>query len=268
MIIDDHKENISKLSGILQKINSKYIMKYIFQNLSKGNFFNIIRYNKAFQKEFELKLKDYKEYSELFSPIEFELIPTTNKYGKFINISDDDYNKQRYCHIYFNDSQEEEENTYSLDEEQKDKINKIKIVIDSKLDSFSKLFEGCNCIESILVKKFNRINITDMRSMFWECTSLKEINLEKFKTNEVTNMSWMFFNCKSLKKANISQFNLNNIEKMVGMFWGCASLEDINLPVFNHINDIDMKCMFTECSDQLKQNVKALNNNIDNNVFS
>ena len=265
MLIDNNKENFQKISGLLHKITSKYIIKRIFQNLSKGSFLNLIRYNKILQKVFELKLEDYKEYSEIYSPIEFELIPTLNKHGKFINLSDDSRD-QKYYHIFFNDSNEEQD-TYSLDEEEKDKINKIKIVIDHKIKSLEKLFEDCKCIESIKIKKFSRINIEDMRAMFWECTSLKEINLEKLKTNEVTNMSWMFFNCKSLKKANISQFNLNNIQKMVGMFWGCAALEEINLPTFNNIDDIDMKCMFTECSEELKQNVKALNNNINYYAF-
>ena len=51
------------------------------------------------------------------------------------------------------------------------------------------------------------------------------------------------------------------------MFWGCASLEEINLPSFNNINNIDMKCMFSECSEELKDKVKALNNNINDNAF-
>ena len=265
MEIDDKKENFSKRSGLFQKITSKYIIKHIFQNLSKGIFLNFIRYNKSLQQIFELTIKDYKEYSELYSPIEFELIPASNKYGKFINLSEDD-SDQKYYHIFFNDSNEEQD-ICSLDKEENDKINKIKIIIDHNIKSFEKLFEDCKCIESIKVKKFSRINIEDMRAMFWECTSLKEINLEKFKTNEVTNMSWMFFNCKLLKKANISQFSLNSIEKMVGMFWGCESLEEINLPSFNNINNIDMKCMFSECSEELKDKVKALNNNINDNAF-
>lgn len=268
MIIEDNNKDKyvknPQSSGILSKINSKYIIKKIFEILFKGFYLNIIRYNKALQKELELTIKDYKEYSELYSPIEFEIIPASDKYGNFINLTD---NEHKYCHIYINDNKEEEK-TYSLDEEEKDKINKIRIIIDYKIDSFDKLFEDCKCIESITVKKFNRINIENMRGMFWECTSLKEINLEKFRTNEVTNMSWMFFNCKALKKADISKFNLDNVEKMVGMFWGCASLDEINLPTFNNIDDIDIKCMFSECSEQLKQNVRTQNNNISQIAFN
>ena len=164
MQIDDKKENFSKRSGLFQKITSKYIIKHIFQNLSKGIFLNFIRYNKSLQQIFELTIKDYKEYSELYSPIEFELIPASNIYGKFINLADKEH---KYCHIYINDNKEEEIYKYSLDEEEdKDKINKIRIILDYKIDSFNDLFEGCKCIESIKVKKFNRINIDNMRGMF------------------------------------------------------------------------------------------------------
>lgn len=262
----DKKENLPKKKGLLSKINSKYIIKQISEILYKGSLLNIIRYNKALQKELEIELKDFKEFSELYSPIEFELIPASNIYGKFINLADKEH---KYCHIYFNDNKEEEIYKYSLDEEEdKDKIKKIRIILDYKIDSFNDLFEGCKCIESIKVKKFNRINIDNMRGMFWECTALKEIELQKFKTNEVTNMSWMFFNCKDLKKADISKFKLDNVEKAVGMFWGCASLDEINLPGFNNIDNIDMKCMFSECSEQLKQNVRTQNNNISNIAFN
>ena len=50
------------------------------------------------------------------------------------------------------------------------------------MESFNKLFDDCKCIESINFIKFTRININDMRGIFWQCSSLKEINLKKFVT--------------------------------------------------------------------------------------
>ena len=70
-----------------------------------------------------LSVKNYKEYSETFTPIELEIIPTKDIYGEFININEDD---KLYYHIYFNDNKEEIKNKYEINE--KDKVTKIKII--------------------------------------------------------------------------------------------------------------------------------------------
>ena len=56
-----------------------------------------------------MSVKNYKEYSETFTPIEIEIIPTKGKYGSFIYI---DENDKLYYHIYFNDDKEEIKNKY------------------------------------------------------------------------------------------------------------------------------------------------------------
>ena len=48
-------------------------------------------------------------------------------------------------------------NKYEINK--KDKITKIKIIIDYQVKSFKELFSGCKCIESITFKKFYRNNI-------------------------------------------------------------------------------------------------------------
>ena len=259
--------------SILNKITSKFILKKVFAVLSKGSMLKILKYNKHFQEMIGIKLQDFKDYSEI---IELEIIPVSNKLGKFINISND--NKE-YYHIYYNDEQQErnvktfngdddnEEDEEEENEEEKEKIKKIRITIDTEINNFEKLFENCKSIESIYFKRFFRSDITNMRSMFWECESLKEINLDKFKTNEVTNMSWMFYGCKSLEKADISNFAFNKTEKMVGMFWGCKALKNVKMPVFNNDNKTDMKCMFSECSEELKEKIKNGNYNVSNDAF-
>ena len=49
-----------------------------------------------------MNIDNYKEYSEVFSSIEIDIIPTKNKYGKFININEEN---EEYCHIYLNSNQ-------------------------------------------------------------------------------------------------------------------------------------------------------------------
>ena len=66
----------------------------LFQKRKK---FEIVKYNKRIQNRLNLSVKDYKEYSETFTPIEIEIIPAKGKYGKFININEND---KLYYHIY------------------------------------------------------------------------------------------------------------------------------------------------------------------------
>ena len=72
--------------------------------MTKKKKLEIVKYNKKIQNRINLSVKDYKEYSETFTPIEIEIIPTKGKYGKFINIKEND---ELYYHIYFNDNREE-----------------------------------------------------------------------------------------------------------------------------------------------------------------
>ena len=181
---ENNKENESaKPNPITDNINSKYILSKIYDNMTKKKKLEIVKYNKRIQNRLNLDVKDYKEYSE----IEIEIIPIKDKYGKFINIKEND---KLYYHIYFNDNNEEIKNKYDIKEE--DKVKKIKIIIDYQVKSFERLFCKCECIESINFKKFYRNNITDMSHMFYYCSSLKELNLNNFNTNNVTNMERMF----------------------------------------------------------------------------
>ena len=135
--------------------------------MTKKKKLEIVKYNKKIQNRINLSVKDYKVYSETFTPIEIEIIPTKDKYGKFININKND---EIYYHIYFNDNKEEKKNKYIIDKKDKvtkheyeideeDKVTKIKIIIDYQVKSFNKLFWNCGCIESIVFKKFYRNNI-------------------------------------------------------------------------------------------------------------
>ena len=75
-------EQINKFN----EIKSKYILKQIFDNVTKNKYLNIIKYNKNIQQKLEIGLNDYKESCILYSSIIINLIPKKNLYGKFINI--------------------------------------------------------------------------------------------------------------------------------------------------------------------------------------
>ena len=97
-----------KLKDIFEDIKSKYILQKIFNNLLKTKSLNIIKYNKNIKNRINIKIKDYKEYSEMYSSIEIEIKPVKNKFGKFITI----YENEKYYHIYFNDNKEEIKRNY------------------------------------------------------------------------------------------------------------------------------------------------------------
>ena len=105
-------------------LKSNYFICKIFDIIKRNKSLEIIKYNKRLQNRLNLSIKDYKEYSQLYSSIEIELKITDDKYGKFINISDEE---KEYYHIYFDNSNEEIKRNYLNENE---KIKSIKIIID------------------------------------------------------------------------------------------------------------------------------------------
>ena len=273
---------------IFKHLKSNYILKKLFKNLSKMKLLDIIKYNKNMKHRLNISIKNYKEYSEIYSSIEIEIRIVNNEYGKFININTDN---EKYYHIYFNNNKEEEIKRNHLNENEN--VEKIKIIIDYQIKSFEGLFEDCKFIEYINFKKFNRNNINNMKFIFYRCISLKELNLYNFNTNNVNNMSGMFYECSSLKELNLFNFNTNNVTDMRYMFWECFSLKELNLSNFNTINVIymeymfsgcsslkelkisnfntnnviDMRFMFSKCSDQFKVKIRAQYKNITGKAF-
>ena len=255
----------NKTISNLDNIKSVYTIKIIFEHIKKNKYLSIIKYNKKMQNRLKLTINDYKEYSQLYSPIEIELKLVKNTYSNqaFINTTDDN---KKYFHIFFNDSNKEA-NLSNLNHE---KIEKVKIIIDHQIISFGYLFL-CTRIEEIYFKKFYRTNIIDMRSMFSCCTSLKKVDMSIFITNNVTNMQRMFNGCESLKELNLSKFNTNNVTNMEKMFCRCKSLKELNLENFNTNKVKDMSHMFEECKSLNNLNVSSFNidqvTNMDNMFF-
>ena len=84
---ENNKENdIAKPNPIIENIKSRYILSKIYNNITIKKKLEIVKYNKKIQNRINLCVKNYKEYSETFTPIEIEIIPTKDKYGKFINL--------------------------------------------------------------------------------------------------------------------------------------------------------------------------------------
>ena len=86
--LHNEKEKINQIKAIniFKNLKSNYLLQYIFDVMVKNKSLQIIKYNKKMQKRFNLSINDFKEYSEIYSPIEIEIIPLKNKYGEFINI--------------------------------------------------------------------------------------------------------------------------------------------------------------------------------------
>ena len=247
-----------KDESILININSKHILQKIFNNLIKLKTLEIIKYNKKIQNRLNMNINYYKEYSEIYTSIEIEIIPADSNYGTFINIPKED---ELYYHIYFNDKDEIKRNKIK----KKDNDNKIKIIIDKQVKSFYKLFENCY-IKYINFKKFYRYNIINMSYMFDGCSSLEELNLPYFNTNNVNNMSCMFLGCSTLKELNLSNFNTNNVTDMSSIFNGCSSLKDLILNNYTN-KDKFMIGMFYGCPNKLIIKIKTKYKYIKDEAF-
>ena len=79
----------------LEKINSKYILKILFNNLEKKKLYTIIKYNNKLKERIDININDYIKYSQKYSSIEIELKVKSirneyDKYNLFINIPRDE----------------------------------------------------------------------------------------------------------------------------------------------------------------------------------
>ena len=88
---ENSKDNESaKPNPIIDNIKSRYILSKIYNNMTIKKKLEIVNYNKKIQNRINLSIKNYKEYSETYTPIEIEIIPIKGKYSRFININEED----------------------------------------------------------------------------------------------------------------------------------------------------------------------------------
>ena len=274
--------------NIIYNIKCDFFIPKIFEIIPKNITFRIINYNKKLQKILNINIKDFIEIYEIYGPTRIEIIPIKNNYGKFINVKEVE---KKYFHIYFNDNKEETKNKYYINEE--DKITKIKIKIEHKVKTLSKLFNGCKCIESIDFKKYCRKKgnfkeifsfssslkelslsdfynneFTDMFETFKECSSLQKINFNNFYNNKANNIFSTFQGCPLLKEVNASNFYNNEISNIFSIFRTCPSLKKVNASNFYHNEVNNMYSTFEECSSLEEVNLSNFYNNKLSKMFS
>ena len=140
----------------LLKIKSIFILNKILSKFSRIRLLKLIKYNKNIQKKLNINIKKYRT-------IEIEIIPS-DSFGQFINI---DKENEKYCHIYFNDNDNEKKIKKLTST---DKVTKIKIILDYEIKSFANLFSDY-CHKKIIFKNFIRNDINNMRYIFsnWKC---------------------------------------------------------------------------------------------------
>ena len=234
---------------MLERISSKYILqKVINGHLNNKRYLQLVQYNKKLQKNLEISIKDYIKF---YNRIIIELTPKlflNESRNYFIRIKD---KESSFFHIFFGENISEEKRAYITSE---DKIKKIKIIIDSKIKSFTKLFYNCTCLESINILRCTRKDIKSMYSTFYGCSSLINIDLSKLKTDSVEIMRDMFYNCSNLKEINLNNFNTKNVRTMQGMFSDCTSLINLYIDNFDTSEVESMNDMFFKCI-----NLKSLN---------
>ena len=96
--INSKMKNLNKKKSFanLDNLKSNFILKKIFINMKKNKSLEILKYNKKLQLRLKLNINDYKEYSQLFTPIKIQLKLDGNEhdeFNKFINIS---YKEKEY----------------------------------------------------------------------------------------------------------------------------------------------------------------------------
>ena len=104
----------------INNIKSKFILKRIFEFLAKKQKMKIIKNNNNIKNKLNITINDYKKLYEI---VEIEIIPADNKFGRFINILNDE--EEDNYHIFFNDSKKEIKRTYI---HESDKVKKIRVL--------------------------------------------------------------------------------------------------------------------------------------------
>ena len=118
----------------------------------------------------------------------------------------------------------------------------------SEVTDMSKMFNGCNVLDGLVLTSFNTSKVTDMSWMFNECKALGSLDLSNFKTSEVTDMNRMFRHCNNMETLVLpTDLNTSNVEDMNRMFADCYKLSSIDLSKFNTSKVKDMCFMFNNC---------------------
>ena len=224
---------------MLKMVKSRYILKYIFDNITERRTLSVIIHNKRLLEKLDISEAEFRKFTRIEIDIQLSKEQKANNL-QFLNINED----KKYYHIYLDNKEDISKRNYVKSNEN---IQKISVVLEMEIKSLKGLFENCKSIESINFIKFNRNDIIDMNSMFSNCTELCDINLSLLKTKNVRDMSYMFYNCSSLYNLDISNFNTSNVIFMNNMFSWCGNIENLELKNFNTQKVVNMNEMFYNC---------------------
>ena len=115
-----------------------------------------------------------------------------------------------------------------------------------QLTDIRKMFYQCKNLKSIEFNNFDTTNVIYANSMFYGCESLTELDLSNFVTNNFKHLSAMFYNCKSLIELDLSNFNCS-VEGMNSMFYNCNNLESITFGNIDTSSVTQFQSMFYQC---------------------
>ena len=160
--MEQKNNNFNEHNDILKNIRSKYLVIKIFEHLKQKKLLKMIEHNKKYQ---NIMNKNIEHYKIEFLKIEIEIFPKESTFGNFIRIP-----LNEGIQIFCNDDEKEAKKLNSIIKDVK--VEKVKVIIDHKIESLSWLFYKCNDIKKINFIKFNRDNIKTMCGMFSGCTSL------------------------------------------------------------------------------------------------
>ena len=252
---DNKQINYEILYNINNIYNNKFIddIDYIIKENYNNKFTKILDINeKMFSKDIN-KLKIYYNF---------------NKDKKQIKIFGKEFveNNKEKCKLYIEGKEYELMEYFDTKniKEIKDQLE-ITLVGIKNITNASYMFSGREGMfndekfESLLsvpdIPKWNTINVTDMKYMFFCCSSLSSLpDISEWNTINVTDMNQMFAYCKSLLSLpDISKWNTSNVINMDFMFCDCSSLS--SLPDISKWNISKVKsksCMFSGCNKHLE----------------
>ena len=194
------------INPILEKINSKFILKVIFSYINDENYeFKLFNYSHFFQNKLDIKLYHYQ--NKFF-----------NKYFKNIPIDFNDYLKLKY-------DEEEEKNLKKIKNKLKDDISKYQLDINYLNEYIYYYFK--KYLENI--KSFENIKIS-IYSPFFEILSNSDIFKQIFT----------YISTYLIKKGKNPYLKIFNKLNESGKNYSSISFDYKNEEDFNYINELNI----------------------------
>ena len=110
------------------------------------------------------------------------------------------------------------------------------------------------------MSNFSTANLTNMSAMFQSCEGLKKLNLRKMRTEKVTMMDSMFMGCTGLKELDLSKFSIKRVLSMKWMFGYCKKLKKVRLGKWKYNKKLskELKPVFATTMYDKKHGYKKL----------